>query len=483
MTDKMLSSQQLSVSESTVSVVNPATGTPFAQVPRMSIDSINSVIESAVAAYSQLLKMPLAKRATILKKTADLMLQNQEDLAQTLAMETGKPIRDSRVEVLRGIHVIIFCAEEAKIVLEGRVHRVDAYEYPVGNENRLVMTTREPMGIILAITPFNFPSNSFCHKVGPSFIAGNATIVKPSQVAPLSAMKLAEIMKRAGAPEGSVSVVTGYSREIGDYLVDHPEARFITFTGSTEVGLRIASRAAAKGKRAIMELGGSDAAIVMKDSDLSKVMKTLVRGRFDYAGQNCNSTKRLVVHSSISSKFSENFVELTKELKLGNPLEETTDVGPVINEESVRFAENVTRDAIQKGAKLLYGGKRAFDKGFFYTPTVLADVPKDALALAEEVFGPVAPITTFETIDEAIEIANSTPYGLQSAIFTSDTKKAIRMSREIKAGAVIINDSTRLRWDALPFGGVKNTGFGREGVRDSILEMTESKVTSINLGD
>jgi succinyl-CoA reductase len=479
----MQSSQQLSNPETSIPVVNPATGESFATVPRMSVDSVKPVIESAVRASSPLRKMSLAKRSAILKKTVELMSQNQEDLARTLAMETGKPIRDSRVEVLRAMYVFTSCAEEAKLVLEGRVHRVDAYEYPQGNENRIVTTTREPIGLALAITPFNFPSNSFAHKVGPSFAVGNSTIVKPSQSAPLSAVKLAEIMKKAGAPEGSVNVVTGYSREIGDFLTDHPSVGIISFTGSTVVGLKIASRAAARAKRAIMELGGSDAAIVMADVDLAKTVKTVVRGRFDYAGQNCNSTKRLLVHSSIALKFSEMFAEGTRQIKLGNPLDETTDMGPVINEESVEFAENVTKDAVQKGAKLLYGGKRAFDKGYFYMPTVLSDVPRDALALAEEVFGPVAPITEFETSDQALEIANSTPYGLQSAIFTGDLKKALQMSRDIKAGAVIINDSTRLRWDALPFGGVKNSGFGREGVRDTMLEMTEPKVTSIGLAD
>ena len=258
-------------------------------------------------------------------------------------METGKPIKDSRVEVLRAIHVITFCAEESKNILEGRVHRVDAYEYPLGNEDRMVMTTREPIGLILAITPFNFPSNSFAHKVGPAFVTGNAVIVKPSQSAPLSAIKLGELMKKAGAPDGSVSVVTGYSREIGDYLTDHSSIGLITFTGSTSVGLKIASRAAAKAKRTIMELGGSDAAIVMSDADLSKVVKTVVRGRFDYAGQNCNSTKRLLVHSSIVSKFSQMFVENTKQLKLGDPMDEATDIGPVINEEKVSNSQKVLR--------------------------------------------------------------------------------------------------------------------------------------------
>ncbi len=466
-----------------VPVVNPATGEPFASVPRLNTESVDNVVQEAAAAFTQLRKTTLAKRSSILKKTAELVLENQEDLARTLTLETGKPIKDSRIEVLRAVHVITFCAEECKNILEGRVHKADAYEYPLGNESRLVMTTREPVGVILAITPFNFPSNSFAHKVGPAFITGNATVVKPSQAAPLSALKFAEIMKRAGAPDGAVSVVTGYSREIGDYLTDHPSIALITFTGSTSVGLRIASRAAAKAKRAIMELGGSDAAIVMADADLSKVMKIVVRGRFDYAGQNCNSTKRLLVHSSIATKFSQMFAEGTRQLKLGDPLDDATDVGPVINEESVQFAEMVTKDAVEKGAKLLYGGGRAFDKGYYFTPTVLSDVPRDALALTDEVFAPVAPITTFETADEAVEIANSSPYGLQSAIFTSDTKKALQMSRGIRAGAVMINDSTRLRWDALPFGGVKNSGFGREGVRDSMLEMTEPKVTSINLAD
>ncbi|MCL4318057.1 MAG: aldehyde dehydrogenase family protein [Candidatus Thermoplasmatota archaeon] len=470
-------------STSLVGVVNPATGREFANVALMTKDKTKKAIENASEAKEELNSMSMSKRMMVLKNVADLITQSQDELAKLLSGETGKPVKDSRVEIMRARNVFTYCAEEAKLVLEGKIPNIDAYEYPVGNEERIVMITREPVGVVAAILPFNFPASSFAHKVGPSFISGNSTVVKPSLLAPLSAIRLAELFEKAGAPKNSVITITGKSDEIGNTIIDHPEIRLITFTGSTETGLKIASRAAANSKRTVMELGGSDAAIVLRDADLKSVTKILVRGRFDYAGQNCNSTKRIFIHESLAEKFTRLFVELTSKIIVGDPLNEDTEMGPVISEESIVSARSVVDDALENGAKLLFGGSRIKRDGYYFSPTVLGNVPEKSIALRDEVFAPIAPIAAFTDEDSAIAAANSAPYGLQAAIFSSDMKRAMKLARSIKAGAVMLNDSTRLRWDVLPFGGVKETGFGREGVRDSLLEMTEQKLISLNLSD
>jgi len=415
-----------------------------------------------------------------LRKAAEIIEREKERLAVLLAMEAGKPIKDARVEVLRASRVFRQAAEEAAIVLEGKNYRVDAYEYPPGNENRIVVSTREPIGVVSAILPFNFPINSFAHKVAPAIAVGNSVVVKPSLNTPLSAIEMRKILIEAGLPESAVRVVTGFSSEIGDEMVTHPLISLITLTGSTQTGLKIASKAVSLGKRIIMELGGSDPIIVLEDANVERASSIAVRARFEYAGQNCNAGKRIIVREEVYDKFVKAFSEKVKSLKVGDPLDESTDVGPVINKESVESLNNVLEDARAKGGKVEVLNKGP-DTGYFFPLSMVTNPTLDMLVLKTEVFGPIAPIVSVKNDEEAIQMANSTEYGLQSAIFTNDVNRALKIAKELKFGAVIINDSTRLRWDSLPFGGFKKSGIGREGVRDTMLEMTENKLIAITI--
>ena len=342
---------------------------------------------------------------------------------------------------------------------------------------------REPVGVVAAILPFNFPVNSFAHKVAPALAVGNTLVVKPSIQTPLSAAKMTALLSEAGLPPGCVNLVTGRSADIGDVLVEHADVQLVTFTGSTEVGLQVASKAAMRAKRSIMELGGSDPVIVFDDADIDRATRMAVKGRFDYAGQNCNSSKRFIVQRGIADKFTRGFVDLTSKLKVDDPLLETTDVGPVISRGVLDEMSEFVDDAVAKGGKVLVGGKKIDRPGSYFEPTVISKFSDDAAVMNEEVFGPIAPIATFDTAEEALQKANASEYGLQAAIHTSNYKLALKLAKGIHAGSVIINDSTRLRWDALPFGGRKKTGFGRKGVRDTMLEMTEQKLVSLNLDD
>jgi succinyl-CoA reductase len=277
-------------------------------------------------------------------------------------------------------------------------------------------------------------------------------------------------------------VVVGPASVIGEEIIENKKVAGVTFTGSTNTGLYIASKASLTGKRIMMEMGGSDPVIILEDVDLAKVVPITVRARFEYAGQNCNSAKRFFIHEKIYDKFIEFYKENTEKINVGDALSEYTDMGPLISLDAIKQMQAYVEDALNKGSKLIFGGKKLYDKGFFFSPTIITDTNLDMKCMKEEVFGPVAPIAKFSSVEEAIEFANSTEYGLQAAIFTNDLKKALKIAREIRSGGVLINDSTRLRWDALPFGGVKLSGLGgREGVRTTILNMTEPKIISINL--
>lgn len=463
-----------------IEVKSPSDLRVIGKVKRMSREEVRSEIEEAYKGFGIISSIPLYKRTAILMKISEIIEREGERLAKLLSIEAGKPIRDARVEVLRASRLFRQTASEAPLVLEGKNYRVDAYEYPPGNENRIVVSVREPIGVVSAILPFNFPINSFAHKVAPAIAVGNSVVVKPSISTPLSAIEMRKIMIEAGLPESAVRIVTGYSSEIGDEVVTHPLIGLITLTGSTNTGLTIASKATSLGKRVIMELGGSDPIIVLEDADIERASSIAVRARFEYAGQNCNAGKRIIVREEIAEKFIKAFSQKARELRVGDPLDERTDVGPVINSESIERMEKVVEDAKESGAKVEVLNKGP-ETGYFYPLTMLTELTTNALALKTEVFGPVAPIINVKSDEEAIETANSTEYGLQSAIFTRDLNRGLRMAKRIRAGGVIINDTTRLRWDSLPFGGFKKSGIGREGVRDSMLEMTENKLISITL--
>ncbi len=465
----------------TFDILNPATEEVIEKVSLATKEDVKYAIETANKAFEEWSTTPLYKRIELLYKLYQFFDENKENFARIIALEAGKPIRDARTEALRASRVFLYTAEAARFLLTGESPRLDAFEYPVGNENRIAIVKREPIGIVVAIPPFNFPIISLVHKITPALAVGNTVVVKPSISTPLTALTLVEAMLKIGFPPGVVNVVTGLSSEIGDELISHKDVSLITFTGSTETGLKIASKAASLSKRLIMELGGSDPFIVLEDADVEKASTIATRARFEYAGQNCNSAKRFIVHERVYESFIKNFKEKVARLNLGNPLEEKTDVGPLINAGAVITMQDFLEDALNKGGELVIGGDKYVGKGFFFYPTIIKNVSLEAKAINEEVFGPIAPVIKVKDDEEAIAIANATKYGLQAALFTQDYKKALKLADKIKAGAVIINDSTRLRWDALPFGGVKFSGFGREGIKYAIEEMTELKVIAATL--
>jgi len=466
-----------------VKVINPSVGEPFEDVAADGNSELTkAAIDAAADSQEKFASLPIHERAKVLLRASEILNSRREEAARLLSMEGGKPIKDARIEISRAISILRIAAEEARFVLEGKIHRVDAYESPVGNENRLVLEVREPLGVVGAILPYNFPANSFAHKVAPNLAAGNAVIVKPASATPLSALFLASIMYEAGLPKGVLSVIPGPASAVGEEIVRNPKVFGITFTGSTDVGLGIASEASRRGKRVMMEMGGSDPMLILDDADLDVAVPTAIRARFEHAGQNCNSTKRILVHESLYERFLRAFINGVATLRVGNALEESTDMGPVISESSIRDMEGFVSDALERGGRLVVGGHRLNGGGFFFAPTVFTDVPPDARIMKEEVFGPIVPIYKFSSDSEAIEIANSTNFGLQASIFTRDYKRALKMASQIKAGAVMINDSTRLRWDALPFGGVKLSGLGaREGVRTTMEAMSEPKLISLRI--
>lgn len=467
-----------------IEVEDPSEAVVFACVHSLDEGMVEEAVGLADESFPQFSRTPLRERTAVLERAASLIEERREELARLLAREAGKPLRDARVEVLRAVNVFRIAAREAHLVLEGKMHRVDYYPYPPGNERRRVIEYRQPLGVVAAILPFNFPLNSMAHKVAPNLAVGNPVVVKPSASTPLSAIALGRILYEAGLPEGVLSVVVGRSSEVGRVLLGDPRVRGLTFTGSTQVGLRLASEAVGRGMRVAMELGGSDPIIVFPDADLEKAVKVAVRARFEYAGQNCNAGKRFIVHVSIADSFARRLAEEARRLRVGPAMSEETDMGPVIDADAQREMLEVIEDLRSKGARILAGGGVPDGlRGYFVEPTVASEVPPDAHAVNEEVFGPIAPVVTFNSVEEAVELANRIPYGLQAAVFTSDLARALRVAEEIEAGAVIINDSTRLRWDALPFGGVKLSGVGgREGVRVTMLNFTEPKLVSFELG-
>ena len=381
-------------------------------------------------------------------------------------------MREAEKEVMRCIETIRISAEEARRIV-GETIRFDQMR---GSENRVGYYYRFPIGVIAAITPFNDPLNLVAHKVGPAIAGGNAIIVKPASVTPLSALKLAEAFEHAGLPEKILSVVPGRAQEIGDLLVTHPDIRMVSFTGGLETGEAIMGKAGLK--KFSMELGSNSPVIVLKDADLMKAVDASVSGGFWAAGQNCLGVQRIFIEKEIFSDFQKAFIERTEQYVVGKKSLRETDMGPLITEHEAKRVESWVRDAVEKGATLLTGGKRT---GAFYTPTVLTDVPDDCKLATEEVFGPVVSLYPVSDLDEAITMANAVPYGLQAGIFTKTIHYAFEAIQRLDVGGVMINDSSDYRIDAMPFGGVKGSGLGREGVSCTIQEMTEPKVVNFNL--
>lgn len=458
--------------EETIDVLNPQDHSVITSVPAASAKDMLYAIEKAEEGAKIAASMPVHQRISILNKTAYYIHENKEKYAETITLEGSKTIREARAEVNRCIQTLQIATEEARRI-NGETIPFDQRE---GSEDRLGYYYRFPIGIIAAITPFNDPLNLVAHKVGPAIASGNAIIVKPATATPLSALLLAEAFEAAGLPPKVISVVTGHGGEIGDTLITHRAIRMVSFTGGLETGENIAHKAGLK--KISMELGSNSPVIILKDADLSEAVESTVSGAFYAAGQNCLGVQRVYIERDIYNEFCSEFVARVRQYRMGDKMLETTDMGPMINEKEAIRVEKWANEAVDKGARLLIGGKR---DGAFYSPTVLTDVPAYCTIAQQEIFGPVVLLYTVDDFSAAIEKSNDVDYGLQAGIFTKDIEKAFEAIEKLNVGGIMINDSSDYRIDDMPFGGVKGSGIGREGVKYAIQEMTEPKVVSFKL--
>lgn len=458
--------------EETIPVLNPQDNSFITSVPQASAEDMLFAIEQAKEGFQMIASMPVHQRISILNKAAHYIHENKEKYAKTIALEGSKTIREARAEVNRCIQTLQISAEEAR-----RIHgETISFDQREGSEDRLGYYYRFPIGIIAAITPFNDPLNLVAHKVGPAIASGNAIIVKPATVTPLSALLLAEALEAAGLPPKVISVITGHGEEIGDILITHPAIRMVSFTGGLETGEKIANKAGLK--KISMELGSNSPVIILKDADLSDAVQSTVSGAFYAVGQNCLGVQRVYIERDIYDQFCSDFIARVKQYQVGDKMLETTDMGPMINEKEAMRVEKWVNEAVDQGAKLLIGGKR---EGAFYSPTVLTEVPEDCKIAQKEIFGPVVLLYPVDDFSTAMEKSNDVDYGLQAGIFTKDIEKAFEAIEKMNVGGIMINDSSDYRLDGMPFGGVKGSGLGREGVKYAIQEMTEPKVVSFKL--
>ncbi|KPH04256.1 aldehyde dehydrogenase [Rhizobium leguminosarum bv. trifolii] len=455
-----------------ITVHSPYDGSVLGTVDATAASEIGELLARARRGAELCSKLPRHKRASILEGTAQIIESRREAFAETIVREAGKTIVQARKEVLRCVNTLKLSAEEAKRNA-GEIVPFDAY---VGSEQRQGWFTREPLGIITAITPYNDPLNLVAHKLGPAIAGGNAVLLKPSNLTPFSSINLVAVLNEAGLPPEIITVVHG-DREIVTALISARDVRMVSFTGGFATGEAISRKAGLK--KLAMELGGNAPVIVMNDCEFDKAVEGCVSGAFWAAGQNCIGAQRVLVQTEIYERFRDAFVAATNKLKAGDPLKEDTDVGPMISKEVAQRTEAAVNDAIAAGAKLLCGHER---EGSLYHPTVLEGTPITCRLWHEEVFAPVVMLAPFATLDEAIELANEPEYSLHAGIFTSNLTVALEAAGRVEAGGVMINDSSDYRFDAMPFGGSKYGSMGREGVRFAYEDMTQPKVVCINRG-
>ena len=456
--------------EETIEVRNPFDGHLVGTVPRGRVEDVQAAIEAAVKALDEV--FPAHARYEVLMRAADRIDEDQEAYALTIAREGSKAIREARREPPRAANILRLAAEEGRR-LAGETLPFDTR---VGSENRVGYYFRVPVGVVVAILPFNDPMAVAAHKVGPALAAGNAVVLKPDSKTPLSVLRLARDLMEAGLPAGRLNVVTGRGEDIGDALVSDPRVRLVAFTGGVGTGERITRAAGIK--KLMLELGANSPVLVLADANLDRAVPAIADGAFAQAGQNCLGVQRVFVHEAVYDAFAERFVAHVAGLRVGSSLEEETDVCSLIEEREAERVEAWVREAVGQGAHVRVGGQR---EGALFWPTVLEHVPDGVRLDCEEVYGPVVSLYRVASLDEAITRANSTPYGLHAAIFTESLRDAFTAVERLHVGAVIVNDSTDYRLDAMPFGGMKNSGVGREGIRHALLEMTETRVVCLNL--
>jgi acyl-CoA reductase-like NAD-dependent aldehyde dehydrogenase len=417
-------------------------------------------------------RMPSHQKAAILWRAAELLERRSERFVECLALEAGKPVKDGAAEVQRGVQLLKFAAEVSK-TRTGELVNMDA---AVGGENRIGFVQYVPLGVVAAIAPFNFPLNLVLHKLAPAFAAGNTVVLKPAEKTPLTSLMLAEIFEQAGLPEGALNVVLGKGSEIGDALITDERIEKITFTGSVPVGLNIQRKAGLK--KLTLELGSNSPNLIFGDADLYAAAQALIRGAFAYSGQVCISAQRIYVHEDVYQPFLDIFLPLVNRLKVGDPMDPATDIGPMISEADAERTEAKVKEAVAQGARLLTGGVR---RGAVFHPTVLTSVERNMAVVCEELFAPVVSVIPFRTEEEAISMANDSEFGLQAGLFTADINRAFRVADALETGGVWINDISTYRQDNYPYGGVKMSGIGKEGVKYAVEEMSAKKFIGLKL--
>lgn len=457
-------------SGATFEVINPANGKVVGRVPESGAAETRRAIESAHAAFDGWKRTSAAHRAGLMRKLHDLILANQEDLAQLLTLEQGKPIAEARGEVGMSAAYILWYAEEGR--------RVYGDTIPSSWADRRMMVIKEPVGVIAAITPWNFPSSMLARKIGPALATGCTAVVKPAEATPYSGLAWGLLCEQAGIPAGVINIVTGTPAPIGGEMTGNPLVRKITFTGSTRTGKILLKQAADTVKKVSMELGGNAPFIVFDDADLDRAVEGAIAAKYRNAGQTCVCTNRFYVQAGIHDAFVERLTEMTAKLTVGDGMEAGVVQGPIINEMQIGKIEELVADAVGKGGRITVGGNRHELGGTFYQPTVIANASADMRISREEVFGPVAPVFKFDTEQEVIAAANATEYGLACYFYTRDLGRTYRVMEGLKYGLIGVNEGVITAVEA-PFGGLKESGLGKEGGHQGIDEYLDSKYVCI----
>ena len=451
-------------------VLDPATGEPVDTVPAGGPADVDAAVSAAAAAFEGWWATPAARRGELLGQAADHAREQAGELAASLTREQGKPLREARLEIERCLETLEHYAGLAKNLRGGSVPNLDDGAYG--------LVLRRPLGVVGAIVPWNFPTTLLANKLGPALVAGNTVVAKPAETTPLTTLRLAELLCAGGLPAGTFNVVTGAGPVAGEALVRHPEVRKVAFTGSTPVGRRTMAAAAEHLKRVTLELGGSDPMIICDDADLDRAVSAASVGRFFNCGQACLATKRLFVFDAVADEVAERLAAKAARLRVGPGTAEGVQMGPLHSERQRALLEDQVADALDRGAKVLHGAARpqggAFDRGFFYAPTLLLEPPADARVAVEETFGPVLPIWRVGGLEEAIERANDSPFGLGSAIWTRDLHRANLAAERLEAGYTWVNSVNKV-YDELPFGGLKQSGYGKEHGIEALDYYQETK--------
>jgi acyl-CoA reductase-like NAD-dependent aldehyde dehydrogenase len=453
-----------------IQVTNPATGEQVDTAPRATVEDARQAIDAAHDAFKTWSEWTQAKRAEVLRRTVHLLHMHEKELSDLLTREQGKPLREAVLEIRRYAHTLEYYAGLGKNIRGGYIPQIA--------ENTYGLMLKRPLGVVGAIVPWNFPVSLMGNKIGPALLAGNTMVIKPAETTPLTDLRVVGLFLEAGLPKGVLNVVTGRGSVVGEEIVTNSKVRKIGFTGSTEVGRQVMASAARAIKRVTLELGGSDPMIVCDDADIDEAVKAAAVGRFFNCGQACLAIKRLYLFDSIADDFIEKLVARTKKLRVGNGLREGTIVGPLHSEAQRSEVEAQVEDAKDRGARVLAGGARlkgeGYDAGFFYPPTLLTDVPEDSRVATEEVFGPALPIFRVGSLDEALEKANDSIFGLGSSVWTNDLNRATKAAERLEAGYTWIN-SGQIIYDELPFGGFKQSGLGKEHGIEALDYYTETK--------